>query len=140
MHIQEIVLAATHGHYAPEGRVSSADCLIGFSFGYELKNNKLIPGTSNEQLAEFTKKYPELPKILQFEIADALKTEQAVHRIDANHEAGEYLDTYGVALQAKQIMVKNNYKTALLIAHSYHIPRIAVVCSKLVIAHVIPAG
>jgi hypothetical protein len=138
------------GRYVIKGVDSDADCVIGFSYGYRSKSHRVTPGLSNEDLADIAlKHYANLPKILQFEIADAysaLGAEDAerVSRITRPDNIGDVdldrsgqgvmqhadlaLDTKQVALQAKAVMGKKGWKTALLLAHPYHMPRVQAVC------------
>jgi len=129
---------ATSGRYLPVGSSAEADCVLGFSFGYRVEDGRITPGISNSQIADFAKKYS-LPKIFQFEIADAYAEQEPVERISENRSGG-YLDTYEVALQARDLMTKKGYKQAILLAHPYHIPRASAICSKAGIEHSIPPG
>jgi len=140
--IQDLIERATNGNYEVHGEPKYAECLIGFSFGYKKLGDKILPGLSNTDLAEFiSNNYSSLPKILQFEIADALTDCTGfMHRIEKHRETGTYLNTLEVAIQAKEIMDKHQWGTALLIAHPYHMPRVDAVCQKLGIKTIVPPG
>ncbi len=125
------------GRYATYGSTSDADCVIGFSFGYRGNGRHVAPGFSNDDLADVAiKHYPRLPKILQFEIADAYVAAggpfaKRITRIAHHRVAHRYLDTHEVAAQAKIVMERHGWKTAILLADPYHMPRVQAVCNKL---------
>jgi nitroreductase len=129
--------AAWTGHYHTQGSLKEADCVIGFSFGYRGKSKKITPGLSNHDLAEVAlRQLPGLPKILQFEIADAFteigaNDKAKVLRVEHHRQPGRYLDTREVAAQAQLLMRHYGWKTAALLAHPYHMPRVQLVCSRL---------
>lgn len=125
------------GRYQVKGSLSEADCVIGFSFGYRGTRPNIAPGLSNQDLAELAiQQLSELPKILQFEIADAYAQAKGpdrvpIRRITKHQQSWRYLDTREVALQAKQLMKRYGYSQAVLLAHPYHLPRIQLVCDQL---------
>jgi hypothetical protein len=133
----EPITAALTGNYATRGRLEDADCVIGFSFGYRGKPGRVAPGLSNHDLAELAiRQLSDLPKILQFEIADAYAaasgpTAAPVQRITKHRQPAKYLDTHEVAEQAQQLMRRYGYTTAVLLAHPYHLPRVQLVCDRL---------
>lgn len=137
-----MIKRATNGNYKVHGDPKHAECLIGFSFGYRELDGKTLPGLSNIDLAEFiANNYSYLPKILQFEIADALiRYTGFMHRIEKHREPGTYLNTLEVARQAKEVMDKHQWQVALLVAHPYHMPRVDAVCQKLGIKSIVPPG
>lgn len=130
------------GDYQQSGELSQADCVIGFSFGYRGKGKRIEPGLSNEDLAAVAARhYDHLPKILQWEIADAYlkqvkKPTQPIIKITKHRRKGKYLDTQEVAMQAKEAMRQRGYKTAVLLANAYHLPRVQAVCTQLGISWV----
>ncbi len=143
----EHIAAGVTGKYSTQGKLSDADCVIGFSFGYRGKDNAREPGLSNQDLANTAiQHYSKLPKIFQSEITDAYTASggpkaQEIHTIATRKStsrtlAAHDLDTREVAVQAKAIMERQGYKTAVLLAHPYHMPRVELVCSKLGIAWV----
>ncbi len=127
---------AWDGRYQIKDKEGEADCVVGFSFGYRGKRH-VTPGLSNQDLANVAlKDHAELPKIFQFEIADAYlkaggKDADKIIRISKHRVPKKYLDTYEVALQAKEIMERKGYRTALLLAHPYHMPRVQAVATRL---------
>lgn len=133
----DTVAQAWTGHYDSHGEMEEADCVIGFAFGYRGKPDQRTPGLSNQDLANIAlKDYDEFPKIFQFEIADAYREIQApdykdVFQLKKHRIKGKYLDTREVAYQAKQIMDKQGWKKAIILAHPYHVPRCDLVCQKL---------
>lgn len=132
----ETMIAGLTGQYTVKGDIKDADCVIGFSFGYRGKR-KVTPGLSNQDLANVAlKHYADLPKILQFEIADAYQEAggpdaEKVLRVSKHRQPHKYLDTREVAWQAKELMKKHGYKKAVLLCHPYHMPRVQAVCDVL---------
>lgn len=130
------------GHYQTQGSIADADCVIGLSFGYRGKHLQIQPGLSNQDIAAAVlNNYPHLPKIFQFEIADAYtelgaRDARSVMRISKHRVKGKYLDTREVILQAQLIMKKQGYKTAALVAHPAHMPRVEAACTAAGIAWV----
>lgn len=135
----ELIEQAWTGDYKTKGELAEADCVIGWSFGYRGKGKNITPGLSNEDLANvIVRHYDGLPKILQWEIADAYieqnKAKAHAHpivRIKKHRKRGKYLDTREVAIQAKEAMRQRGWKTAVLLAHPYHLPRVQEVCDQL---------
>lgn len=133
----EYAVAGWTGEYKVKGNIDQADCVVGLSFGYRGPLGKVSPGLSNQDLAYVAgKHYGKLPKILQFEIADAyvesgFKNATKIIRIEKHRQKGKYLDTYEVLAQALEQMQAHGWKTALLLAHPYHMPRVQLVCDRL---------
>jgi uncharacterized SAM-binding protein YcdF (DUF218 family) len=133
----EVIEQAWTGEYQTKGSLKHADCVLGFSFGYRGKGKSVTPGLSNQDLANVcSKQFAGLPKILQFEIADAYEQAggegaEKVLRISKHRRKGQYLDTREVAEQGQRLMAKQGWKTAVLLAHPYHMPRIQMVCTHL---------
>ena len=132
-----LIWQAWSGRYSTKGSPEKADCLIVFSFGYRGRRKQATPGLSNQDLANLAiKYYAELPKIMQFEVADAYTAAHGpdnapIVRIEKHRKPGVYLDTREVAVQAKRIMAENGWKSPVLLAHPYHMPRVQAVCSSL---------
>lgn len=149
-----LITQAWTGDFPTRGNPVVADCVIGFSFGYRGKHpldQSLIkqtatgfqgekgvkPGLSNQDLASVALRcFPRLPKILQFEIADAYKesaadTDEKPIRIEHHRRPHRYLDTLEVAQQAQDIMKQHSWKKAVILAHPNHMPRVVAVCQKL---------
>lgn len=140
--IDELKYQATTGQYAPHGAAKDADCVIAFSFGLEGQGESAKPGKGNEQIAEFAyKHFGKLPKLFQWEVADAYPDDGTVQlRVARHRKEGEYLHTYEVAEQFKTYMTQKGLKRAVLIAHPHHVPRCDAVCRKLEIDTVVPVG
>jgi hypothetical protein len=142
VNIEKLTEQAITGEYESHGDISEGECIIGFSFGQRVENGQIKPGLSNEDLAEFIKNLKtDKPLILQFEIADALgDTELPLFRITEHREKGKYLETSEVAEQTLEIMKAHQWKTAVLIAHPFHMPRVDAVSKKLGISTIVPSG
>ena len=138
MPLEEIEAGWT-GHYELKGKLADADCVIGPSFGFRGKPGygHAEPGLSNQDLAAVAAKYyGKLPKILQFELADAYQAHgkrpgEKVYTIKRHRKRGKYLDTREVLEQAKIIMQEHGFKTAVLLAHPNHMPRVQMCCDVL---------
>jgi hypothetical protein len=132
------------GRYTPQGDGRAADCVVGFAFGRLGRAPNVRAGVSNEHLAGFARRhFPDLPAILQQEVADVyqrLAPGHPVLPIDRHQEAGRYLDTREVAEQARQLMAQRGWQVAVLLAHGHHVPRALRVCTRLGIRTVVPAG
>ncbi len=117
---------ALSGNYDVHGDPATADCLIGASYGYRERDGKFLPGLSNEDLAEFAfTHFPLLPKILQFEIADAYEARHdkgSVIRISQSRAAEQRLDTPELVEQCHEIMRQHGYTKAIVVAHPNHMP------------------
>jgi hypothetical protein len=125
------------GRYSVHGSPAHADCVVGFAFGRLMEQGQVLPGNSNEELAKFAERYfPNLPKILQLEIAKA----QAYLRpgdpdmlevVKEHRQEKRYLDTREMALQAWEIMQRRSWRSPIVLAHSHHMPRADAVCRKI---------
>ncbi len=138
----EEMTAAWTGQYQTKGSIKNADCVIGLSFGYRGKRKHITPGLSNQDLANVAIHHlSDLPMIFQFEIADAYKNAGgknagSIIRITKHRQPYKYLDTREVLAQAKEVMDKHGWKTAVLLAHPYHMPRVQMACDRLGISWV----
>ncbi|HVE80594.1 MAG TPA: ElyC/SanA/YdcF family protein [Candidatus Dormibacteraeota bacterium] len=140
MSLAKSIIQSWTGRYTVYGNPEYADCVIGFAFGYRGKRKQAKPGLSNQDLASIAmRRYGKLPKIFQIEIAEAYCDMEApdcndprkIFRVYASRKIMGYLDTREVADQAKQIMDRHKWKSAVILAHPYHIPRVVAVCQKL---------
>lgn len=140
--IGELKKQASTGKYLVHGDVSEADCVLGFSFGFVKRGDKVLPGKSNQQIADFaTGHFSSLPMIMQSEIADALSKEvRHVYRVEKHKVEGKYLHSREIAVQALNIMKQNGWKKAVILAHSYHLPRVDACCQKTRIDTIAPEG
>jgi len=135
----------------------AADCVIGFSFGYDLvicnRQRKIIPGSSNQKIAEVISSlmthdvFRNLPLIIQWEIADCEEelgsaAKNLVLKIKEHYSIpGKYLATYEVASQAVFCcMSEKGLKTVLVVAHPAHFWRCKKCLRKLGVEVVRPIG
>src|SRR3989344_3252611 len=139
--LNDITQQAISGHYDAHGGIGDGHCVIAFSFGYRKMADGIEPGISNQDLAKFIEvNIKNKPLILQFEIADALRGNYDIYRIEKHRRSGEYLGTDEGAKQAFDIMKSKNWKTAIIVAHPHHIPRVDAVCRMLGIETIVPKG
>ncbi len=140
--LQDMISRASSGDYMQHGSIDDLDCVVAFSFGYRQVGGAIRPGPSNQQIADYlTERYFRLPRIVQFEIADAMpSTAHEVYRIERHRRPGAYLHTREVAEQAKKIMDRHGWKKAVVIAHPNHMPRADAVCRKLGMETLAPGG
>jgi hypothetical protein len=138
-HNRGLLREAVTGRYQPHGDVAAADCVVGFAFGVRGRKR---PGVSNEQLAALIiERWPGLPRILQGEIAGALR-DDGVPRfsIDRHRQHGHYLDTREVAEQALELMSEHGLSRPLIVAQAHHVPRADAVCRLLGMKTIVPPG
>lgn len=112
---------------------NSPECVIALAFGYRRVRGQIVPGPSNEQLAEIVHRdYAHLPKVLQFEVADAFAEldPEPVLRIE-RHRSGSYLDTREILVQAAALCKKSGWERVALVAHPLHLPRVVQCVEKL---------
>lgn len=116
---------AATGRYRTEGELEDADCILAFSFGYQVKDDKVLPGPPNEALAKYiTELEIDVPIIAQFEIDDALgKIAQKRIETDWLSDPENYLDSHQVLLKAVEFMAVHHLKRPLLVAQRHHMPR-----------------
>ncbi len=113
------------------------DCVVGFSFGFRKEGDKILPGLANQALAQWLTKYGNIPKILQFEIADAYEAldpdirNDWIMRVEEHRVKGAYLDTREAAEQARLYMQMHGFANPLVIAHPAHVPRCRATLNKL---------
>jgi hypothetical protein len=144
MAIGTLCRQAWSGAYAVKGDRAAAQCVVAFSFGHLADGSTTLPGPSNEDLARIAAdQFADLPKVLQREVADAylaLAPGSPVFRINVHRRPGKYLDTREAAAQAAAVLREHGWRTAVLLAHACHVPRVTAVCEKLGIAAVVPPG
>jgi uncharacterized SAM-binding protein YcdF (DUF218 family) len=83
------------------------------------------------------------PLILQGELDDAARMADglaAAYRIDSHRQAGKYLDTREFLAQAADIMQREKWRTAVLVAQPYHVPRVLAAARKMGIEISVPAN
>ena len=132
---------AQNNTYTTHGDISEADCVLGFSFGYVDDNGKILPGKSNEQLAQYIDDtFPNKPLILQFEIADAIQKQEPALVIRESRTKGEYLNSIEIAEQALIFMIKNGWKKAAIVTHPAMEARNDAICKELGMITILPPG
>jgi hypothetical protein len=120
---------------------SSADCVIGLSFGFQLdKTGAIQPGSVNDQLASYiARNFAGKPCILQHEIADAL---ESLHHVKAAATIaslpGVYLDSRQVLLQVKTFMAAQRLKKVVIVAQAHHARRVSALCKRMGIQAIVP--
>lgn len=117
---------AMSGRYKLSGSRGDADCIIAFSFGYQIDGDEVKPGPPNEALADYIEQLEmDVPIIAQFEVDDALG-KKAQKRIETDWlgDPENYLDSHQVLLEAVRFMGRHKLKRPLLVAHRHHMPRL----------------
>ncbi len=142
---QHHVDQALSGNYKIHGDLAAVDCVIGASFGYIQQGDAILPGLSNQDLAAFVAElFNGIPKILQFEIADAYESHRPnkdqLHRIEKARTAGQRLDTPELIIQSHKLMNQHGWKVAAIVAHPNHLPWVDYLCEQMNITTVTPAG
>ena len=61
-------------------------------------------------------------------------------RIERHRARGQYLDTFEVAAQAQELMLKYGWSKPAIVAHPYHMPRVDAICLGLGMDTIAPAG
>lgn len=120
-----------------------AECVIGLSFGHRLSSdNKMQPGTSNQDLAAFiVRRYPDKPLLLQHEIAESLQSMSSLRpALSVGPKENHYLDSRDVLIEAKEYMNRMGLASALLVAQSHHAPRVRLIAEKLGVTTIVPDG
>lgn len=137
------------GKYRAHGDLEAASCVIVCSFGHRISpDGKIIPGLANEYLANAVEmRFPDKPVIAQYEIGLAMS--EFVSGRDADYVVGypddprgkhEYVDTRSVLEKSASIMREKGWRTAVVVGHPYHLPRIDSVAEALNIYTVSPVG
>lgn len=137
----ELKKLAQTNQYMVHGNPKTADCILTFSFGYIRTGEKILPGKSNAQIAEFIEgKLPNIPLIAQFEIADALRTRTAELVISKHRTPGKYLDSGEVAGQAFVYMKTKGWESAIIVTHPALVARNDYACTAIGIETIAPSG
>lgn len=138
-HNRGLLHTAVTGRYRPHGDPAAADCVIGFAFGVRGRKR---PGVSNQRLAALIlERWPRLPRVLQGEIAGALRDDGVpTFSIDRHRQPGSYLDTREIAEQAVQLMSEHGLSKPLILAQAHHLPRADAVCRLLGMKTIVPRG
>lgn len=112
------------GAYEPRGDVSSADVVIGHSFGIGEDGQ---PGATNIALADFiNERYAQLPVLAHASIAVALDVKPVkMLEGDLTNARGKGLGTRGELLLARDYMEQEGLHSALLVGQAFHIGRVA---------------
>lgn len=143
--LASMVSQAGNGEYMVHGNTADAECVIAQSFGYqEATDGTVEPGWSNYALASYVLENfsYHMPKILQFEVGDAFEKFQGLsgqyYRIEKHREEGKYLDTREVLEQSAAIMEENQWRSAAVVAHRHHVPRVDAAARRLGIDTIVP--
>jgi hypothetical protein len=140
----EHVDQALSGDYTVHGDTATADCVIAAAFGYQEQAGQVRPGLSNQAMAGFiAEHYPQLPKILQQEVADAYDDSGSggeVVGIGQATKPGQRLDTPDLIIQARQTMGAHGWRRAVIVAHPNHVPWVDFLAGRAGITTVVPAG
>lgn len=140
------VLDALTGHYQSHGDPRKTSCVIVCSFGYREAGNGVEPGIINEYLAEFALSLkPSKPILAQFEVAKAIErasTEpgSCISVGGPQQRAAKYISTHDVLEQCLEIMQKNAWSSATMVAHPFHLPRVDLTARRLGIETAVPPG
>ena len=127
--------------YRAHGDVRDADFILAFSFGCRIKNGKIAPGISNEQLADFIEKeLPDIPVIAQFEIAETFKARQPALAIREHREKGKYLGSDEVLNQALDYIRDKGWKKAIIVTHPAMEARNDYACTAFGLSTIAPPG
>jgi hypothetical protein len=111
------------GNYETIGRTQDADCVIGHAFGIRDDD----PGLSNRALADYIEqRLTWLPHIVNRDIARVMDFEPDFElEVDPSSTSGGGLGTWEELRQAKKYMLEHGLERPILVAHSYHIGRVA---------------
>lgn len=128
------------GNYQPRGDVTVGDCIIVHTFGNGPDNT---PGKVNEQLMQHAVglrgQLGDIALIASKEVA-AVDPDQPSHILDGDlaNWVGQGTGTWGELLQACDIMDASSLSSPILVAHSYHVGRVASQAIKLGIDPIVP--
>lgn len=130
------------GDYHSKGDLTNADCIVVHTFG---SGPGGMAGQTNEALMQYAvdlrQQLGDLALIATRETAQAMP-EHPTHILDGDlaNWVGQGTGTWGELLQARDIMIAENLSRPILVAHSYHIGRVANQAVKLSIDPIIPEG
>jgi len=111
------------GDYERHGDPAASECVVAFAFGRRDGPRGMRPGWSNDDLARFiVERLVDLPLIAQAEIAAVLPATRTWRSIDRHREPDKYLDTVEFAAQARMVMDREGWTTAIVVAHPFHLP------------------
>ncbi len=129
---------ASNGRYRPRGKTAQADCVVGYSFGFQKgPGDTRLPGPANQALADFAAGF-KLPKFLQSEIDEACKPHLTTTDVRLGLAGAKYVDSYAVFLESQRFLKLHGYSRPLLIAHPYHVPRLDAMYRRAGLKAVIP--
>lgn len=130
------------GDYELRGELTEADSVIAQSFGYREDNGEAQTDPVNCELAKVAYSLSEgvLPIIAQVEVARCLPDDTSVKTIEKHRNPSKYLDTWEVLLQTKEIMDELELKKPIVVAHSFHIGRVATQAKKIGIDPIVLPG
>ena len=106
----------------------SADVIVGLSFGIEFKNDKYVPGITNECIAQIIKKQStpsSIPVIAQWPVVEALSQKGIL--VFENIEG--FISTGQVIEEVARKMQQQEWHNAIVVTHP-HLIRRALSCFK----------
>jgi hypothetical protein len=131
--VLELIARAVSGRYRISENTDKANCVVALTFGYRFTRTGVREsGPCNEYLASLALALSNgRPIIAQAEIAQAIRSLRpsagADHVIGSAQDLVQYLDTHEFAVRVQSIMDDHGWKTAELIAHPHHLPRVQAV-------------
>jgi len=138
--MMNVIRATLTGTYEVIGNPMNADCVIGQSFGASEHG----PGAANIHLASFILDNCQgRPLILQSEIADAVMGAAPVACVvqgKPSTAGGGELDSWRVLEEAADYMKQNQFSRPLLVAHAYHVGRVAMQAKRQGLEPIVPPG
>lgn len=140
MRINQIKPSIT-GEYNPRRDLEDADCVIGQSFGASDDG----PGKVNIALARYIVDNldPDLPKILQIEIAEAMPDINEVDFIiegEPSSAIGSELDSWQVLNATSEYMKEEGLNNPILVAQAYHVGRVSMQAATMGMDVIVPEG
>ncbi len=127
-----LTIRSASGRYRVAENPEEMQCVVALAFGYRRAGVAREPGPCNEYLAALTLATSNgRPIIAQAEIDQAIRSCRpgvgAAQIIGPTLNSERYFDTRECAVQAHSIMSDSGWKTAALIAHPHHLPRVQAV-------------
>jgi hypothetical protein len=140
------VLDSLTGHYRSHGEPRKTSCVIVCSFGYRESGDEVEPGIINEYLAEFALSLDlGKPILAQSEVAKAVdriskEPGRSIPIGGPQEHSVRYISTCDVLEQCLEIMQKNGWSAATIVAHPFHLPRVDLTARRLGIETAVPPG
>lgn len=131
---RELAWAGVTGRYRPSPDVFTCDCVIACSFGKRSDRAGVHEGNAaNVEIGRvYEDRFRNLPALMQAEVFDALppasRARPDVVRIagvDNSGRPASYVSTLNVLRDARIVMGRCGWRSALVLGHRFHVPRIA---------------